>query len=144
MRCIETSNKSPPRNKETAEKIVKILNGEEIADCIDIFANDKDSLTCAANEYFKKIAPKYYDNLLSEAFRENNLDLFKKVRLPMGVKLRSPSGSSGTNSGNSEQAQWKSSISTIEPKRIVTDISVEEGFPRKKETTVNIKIIPTH
>lgn len=72
--------------------------------------------------------------------RKINTSLFKKIRLPMGVPLRSPSNK--TDDG--KKAEWKSIKSTIEPKRIITDISAEEGFPRKKETTVNIKIIPTH
>tara|TARA_B100001971_G_C18268000_1_gene596059 strand:+ start:55541 stop:57232 length:1692 start_codon:yes stop_codon:yes gene_type:complete len=70
-----------------------------------------------------------------------NTSLFKKIRLPMGVPLRSPSN---TEDKDKKSAEWKSIKSTIEPKRIITDISAEEGFPRKKETTVNIKIIPTH
>lgn len=65
-------------------------------------------------------------------------NIFRKIRLPIGVPLRSPS-----NNANEPAPEWTAK-STIEPKRIITSISAEEGFPRKKETTVNIKIIPTH
>lgn len=73
-------------------------------------------------------------------------DFLRRIRVPIGAPLRSPSTANTTNDDNSSSTQsneWTAK-STIEPKRIITSISAEEGFPRKKETTVNIKIIPTH
>jgi len=76
----------------------------------------------------------------------------ERLRVPIGAELVRPRrlrpvGDEANNGENPEQIEtakeWKS-MSNIEPKRLITTISVEEGVPQKKETTVNIQIIPTH
>lgn len=68
-----------------------------------------------------------------------------RLRLPIGASLAPPVEAADDVDSGSEQAsnKWETK-SHIEPKRIISSVSAEGGVPQKKETTVNIQIIPTH
>jgi hypothetical protein len=70
-------------------------------------------------------------------------DMIRRIRVPAGRRLRKPRPPQDSGNQVVDTGEWKSK-SYIEPHKIVTTISAQEGVPQKKETTVNIQIIPTH
>jgi hypothetical protein len=71
----------------------------------------------------------------------------RTLRFPVGARLARPVAAVNPDAGDDNQqvqsAEWDSK-SRIEPFRIIGSVSAEGGVPQKKETTVNIQIIPTH